>query len=43
MSKPDTRVRRLSEELGSSRRTYYRRTSPDGEAQPDGVLVVAQK
>jgi len=43
MGKPDTKVAELCKELGISRQTFYRHVSPNGEARPDGVRVLARK
>src|SRR5664280_622319 len=43
MGKPDTKVAELCKELGISRQTLYRHVSPNGEARPDGVRVLARK
>ena len=43
MGKPDTKVAELCKELGISRQTLYRHVSPDGEARPDGMRVLARK
>ena len=43
MGKPDTKVAELCKELGISRQTLYRHVSPNGEARPDSVRVLARK
>jgi DNA invertase Pin-like site-specific DNA recombinase len=43
MGKPDTNIGELCKELGISRQTLYRHVSPNGEARPDGVRVLARK
>jgi len=43
MGKPDTKVGELCKELGISRQTLYRHVSPNGEARPDGMRVLARK
>ena len=43
MGKPDTKVSELCKEVGISRQTLYRHVSPDGEARPDGMRVLARK
>jgi DNA invertase Pin-like site-specific DNA recombinase len=43
MGKPDTKVAELCKELGISRQTLYRHVSPNGDARPDGMRVLARK
>jgi len=41
MGKPETKAGEPCKELGISRQTLYRHVSPNGEARPDGVRVLA--
>ena len=43
MGAPGTKVAELCRELGVSRQTRYRHVSPNGEARPDGLRVLARK
>ena len=43
MGKSETKVSELCQEFGISRQTLYRHVSPDGEARPDDMRVLARK